>query len=84
VFEARIVNAANLLVGNYNVAEHNTYQGLRHGRLNHVSILAGVLCQPRPEPNMQKHKSDGAVPVLTLRKAWGKWRRGRKSSHCET
>jgi hypothetical protein len=30
-FEARIINAANLLVGKYNVAEHNTYQGLRHG-----------------------------------------------------
>jgi hypothetical protein len=30
-FEARIVNAANLLVGKYSVAEHNTYQGLRHG-----------------------------------------------------
>jgi hypothetical protein len=24
-FEAHIVNATNLLVGNYNVAEHNTY-----------------------------------------------------------
>jgi hypothetical protein len=30
-FEARIVNAVNLLVGNYNIAGHNTYQGLRHG-----------------------------------------------------
>jgi hypothetical protein len=24
-FEARIVNAANLLVDNYNIAEHNAY-----------------------------------------------------------
>jgi hypothetical protein len=30
-FEVCIVNAVNLLVGNYNIAEHNTYQGLRHG-----------------------------------------------------
>jgi hypothetical protein len=27
-FEAHIRNATNLLVGKYNVAEHNTYQGL--------------------------------------------------------
>jgi hypothetical protein len=43
-FEARIVNAANLLVDNYNIAEHNAYQGLRHGQLNHIFELAGVLC----------------------------------------
>jgi hypothetical protein len=30
-FEARIVNVTNLLVGNYNIIEHNAYQGLRHG-----------------------------------------------------
>jgi hypothetical protein len=30
-FEARITNAVNLLVGNYNVTEHNACQGLRHG-----------------------------------------------------
>jgi hypothetical protein len=30
-FETCIVNAANLLVDKYNVAEHNAYQGLRHG-----------------------------------------------------
>jgi hypothetical protein len=45
-FEARIVNAVNLLVGNYNVAEHNTYQGLGHGvtqsrfRVDRGSLLA--------------------------------------------
>jgi hypothetical protein len=48
--EARIVVAANLLVGNYCVTEHNACTGLRHGRLNRVVELAGVLCQPRPEP----------------------------------
>jgi hypothetical protein len=30
-FEARIVAAANLLVGNYCVPEHNSYTGLWHG-----------------------------------------------------
>jgi hypothetical protein len=30
-FEAHIMNVVNLLVGKYNVAVHNTYQGLRHG-----------------------------------------------------
>jgi hypothetical protein len=30
-FKAWIVTAANLLVGNYNVTEHNAYKGLRHG-----------------------------------------------------
>jgi hypothetical protein len=30
-FGARVENAANLLVGNYNTAEHKAYQGLRHG-----------------------------------------------------
>jgi hypothetical protein len=29
-FEVCIVNAVDLLVGSYNVAEHNPYQGLRH------------------------------------------------------
>jgi hypothetical protein len=27
-FEACIMNVANLFVGNYNIAEHNAYQGL--------------------------------------------------------
>jgi hypothetical protein len=45
-FEARIVNVTNLLVGNYNIVEHNAYKGLRHRRLNRVLELAGVLCQP--------------------------------------
>jgi hypothetical protein len=49
-FEMRIVNAVNLLVGNYNAAEYNAYTELRHGQLNCVFELAGVLCQPRPEP----------------------------------
>jgi hypothetical protein len=30
-FEARIINVVNLLVGNYNVAEHNAYTGLHYG-----------------------------------------------------
>jgi hypothetical protein len=46
-FETWIVNAANLLVGNYNVVEHNAYTGLRHEQLNCVFELPGLLCQPR-------------------------------------
>jgi hypothetical protein len=30
-FEAWIANAANLLVGNYNITKHNAYRGLQHG-----------------------------------------------------
>jgi hypothetical protein len=51
-FEKRIMNAANLLVGNYNIAEHNAYKGLRHRRLSRVFELAGVLYQPHAEPNV--------------------------------
>jgi hypothetical protein len=29
-FEVRIMNTASLLVGKYNVTEHNSYQGLQH------------------------------------------------------
>jgi hypothetical protein len=54
---ARIEDAANELVGRYNITEHNAYQGLRHGRLNHIFELAGILCRPRPERIMRKHKS---------------------------
>jgi AmiR/NasT family two-component response regulator len=53
-FVARITNAASLLVGNYNIAEQNAYKGLRHGRVNHMFELAGMLCQPRSEPLVRK------------------------------
>jgi hypothetical protein len=78
-FEVRIMNPVNLLAGNYNVAEHNAYQGLQHGWLNHVFELAGVLCQPWPEPIVQKHKPAAATPAPPPRKTSGKWGRGRKS-----
>jgi hypothetical protein len=45
-FEAHIMYAMNLLVGNYNIVEHNAYKGLRHGRHNHIFEFVGVLCQP--------------------------------------
>jgi hypothetical protein len=51
-FEQRIMNAANLLVGNYNITKHNAYKGHWHGHLNRVFELAGVLCRPHPEPNV--------------------------------
>jgi hypothetical protein len=62
-FEARIANAANLLVGNYNITEHNICKGL------HIFELAGVLCQPRPEPIVCKCKSAGTVPALAPKRA---------------
>jgi hypothetical protein len=39
-FEAQIVNATNVLVD-------NAYRGHRHGQVNRILELAGVLCQPR-------------------------------------
>jgi hypothetical protein len=33
-FEARIMNTASLLVGNYNIIEHNACKGIRYGWLN--------------------------------------------------
>jgi hypothetical protein len=53
-FVAHIEKAKNELVGRYNLTEHNTYQGLQHGRLNRIFELAGILCQPRPEPIVHK------------------------------
>jgi hypothetical protein len=52
-FDKRIVNAANLLVDNYNIIEHNAYKGHRHGQLNHVFELVSLLCRPRLEPNVR-------------------------------
>jgi hypothetical protein len=65
-FEARITNAMNLLVGNYNITEHNACQELRHGWVNHIFELVRVLCQPHPEPAVQKRMS---MPVLMPKKA---------------
>jgi methanogenic corrinoid protein MtbC1 len=56
-FEQRIMNAANLLVRNYNITKHNTYKGHQHGHLNRVFELAGVLCRPRPEPNVHNGRN---------------------------
>jgi hypothetical protein len=50
-FEALIVVAMNLLVGNYSPPKHRAYtMQLRHGRLNRVFELASVNYQPRAEP----------------------------------
>jgi hypothetical protein len=71
-FEVCIVNTANLLVGNYNVVEHNTYHGLQHGWLNHIFKLAGVLYQPRPDPIVWKRKPVAVTLALAPRKTSGK------------
>jgi hypothetical protein len=83
-FVVRIENAANLLVGKYNIAEHKAYQELRHGRLNYIFELAGVLCHPRPKPIAWKHKSAAMGVAPTLRKTSRQWGRGRISSHFVT
>jgi hypothetical protein len=79
-FETWIVNATNLLVGNYNIMEHNTCKGLWGGQLNRVFELAGVLCQPRSEPIVRKRKSGGMVPTSAPKRAIEKRRRVRGSS----
>jgi hypothetical protein len=75
--EVRISTAACLLVGNYNIAEHNAYKGLRHGRLNQVFELASMLCQPRLEPIVCKWKA--AAPVPPPQKTGKKWWHARGS-----
>jgi hypothetical protein len=69
-FVAQIEKAANELVGRYNIAEHNVYQGLQYGRLNRIFELAGTLYQPRPEPVVRKRKvkSSAVVTALVARK----------------
>jgi hypothetical protein len=65
-FEARIMNAASLLVGNYNITEHNAYKGLRHGWLNWVFELVGVLYRPRQESIVHKRKIGVLLPAPAL------------------
>jgi hypothetical protein len=78
------VNAANLLVGKYNVVEHNAYTRLQHGRHNHIFELAGVLCQPRLEPIPRKRKPTTKSLALALapalQKTGRKWRSVKVSS----
>jgi hypothetical protein len=72
-FVACVENAVNLLVGNYNIAEHNADQGPRHGWLNRIFELVGVLCQPRPKPVTQKCMSAATGTAPASRKTSGKW-----------
>jgi hypothetical protein len=82
-FLACIKDVVNLLVGKYNVAEHTAYQELRHGRLNHIFMLARILCLPRPEPVVLKRKLAAASAAPAPRKTYGKCGRGRKSNRSE-
>jgi hypothetical protein len=45
-FVARIANATNLLVGNYNITKHNAYKGLRGGRS--IVFLSWLGCSASP------------------------------------
>jgi hypothetical protein len=54
-FEARVVAAANVLVGTYSLTEHKSCMTqLRYGRLNRVFELAGVACRSRAEALARK------------------------------
>jgi hypothetical protein len=55
-FKVWIIATSNLLVGNYCAMEHNTYMGLRHGRLNHIFELAGLPYQPCSKPVVRMSK----------------------------
>jgi hypothetical protein len=89
-FKAWIVATANLLVGNYCMMELNSCMGLRHGLLNHVFELAGVLCQPRLEPIARVSKKRQAVaaaaqpPVLKKSTEKQKCMKGSSRSGDET
>jgi hypothetical protein len=74
-FKVRVAVVACLLVGNYNIAEHNATKGLHHGRLNRVFELAGVLYQPRPEPIVCNWKVVALVPPP--HETGKKWRQAR-------
>jgi hypothetical protein len=75
-FEARITSATNHLVGNYGTTKHRACATqLLHDRLNHVSELAGVNYQLRPEPAAHVVKN---IPPPT--KKTGAMKRWRKAS----
>jgi hypothetical protein len=74
---AHIEDAANELVGRYNIMENNAYQGLRHGCLNHIFELAKILCQVRPEPVVPNRKSTAAGTAPAPRKTSRKCGHGR-------
>jgi hypothetical protein len=86
MFVACNEKAANELVGQYNLVEHNAYHGLHHGRINPVFEIAGFLCRAYPElagPKRQVKSSDTAdAPVV--KKTSGKRGRGKKSTRPES
>jgi hypothetical protein len=84
-FVAQIEKVVNELVGRYNIVEHNAYQGLRYGRLNHVFELARTLCHPHPEPvgHKRKVKLSDAVTAPVARKDSSKRGCGGKSIRFE-
>jgi hypothetical protein len=60
-----IENAVNELVGKYNIAENNAYQGLQYGRLNRIFELAKICSQPHPEPVGRKRKVKSYTTATT-------------------
>jgi hypothetical protein len=49
-FVVRIVDAANELVGRYNIAQHTAYQGLQHGWLNYILNWLEFFANPALSP----------------------------------
>jgi hypothetical protein len=79
-FETWTIQAANLLVGNYNIAEHKAYTRLRHGWINRVFELVGLLCQPRLELvscASRKRKVVATAQVPASKKATEKQKRAK-------
>jgi hypothetical protein len=75
-FEARIVVAANQLVGNYNMLEHRAcVSPLQHSRLNDVKELVDMNYEARVEPlarvTKKRHAAAVVVVPLPLKKASG-------------
>jgi hypothetical protein len=60
---------------------HNSCQGLQNGQLNRIFELAGVLCQLRPEPIVQKRKSATVGMTSAPRKTSRRRGHGRRPSH---
>jgi hypothetical protein len=84
-FEARIVVAANQLVGNYNMLEHRAcVSPLQHSWLNHVKELVDMNYEARVEPlarvTKKRHAAAVVVVPLPLKKASGGEKRRRPSS----
>jgi hypothetical protein len=63
--------------------EQNAYQGIQHWRLNRIFKLAGILCQPHPEPVVRQCKSATTGTASVLRKTSRRRGHGRSLSRSD-